>query len=152
MKVSVEPVAGERFGELSSVFASWQSNHPSSWKEQTESGVVFAAKNQTGEVVGVAVAGRKTVRQLRNDLFEIRLYVLPTWRKMGVAQELLLKTFEYLDGTDHDRCIGVFCWVTDSEVKAKKNEAIWPVTGMAYLGNSGEGHHLRVRYFKRSVI
>lgn len=114
---------------------------------------LFVATTGQGQLAGFLLAEKNELKQLRHELFQLHLIVLPPHRLKGVASNLIKFAFEDLERNNNDPgCMGVYCWVLDSAIKAKKNEAIWPNTQLVYLGNSPDGHHLRVRYFKRAMI
>ena len=48
--------------------------------------------------------------------------------------------------------IGVITLVENEALKQHRNEAIWPASKMVYIGNSREGHHIRVYYFAGARI
>ena len=138
---------------LEEIINFWKQEVNESWQEEWINHVLFIAKEESGRVVGISIAINSPVKQLKNNLYHLRCYVLPAWRLKGIARDMICRSIDFLESVNEDKkCIGAFCWVTDAGLKTKKNEAIWPLSKMVYLGNSGEGHHLRVRYFKRSVI
>lgn len=126
---------------------------PNGFNPDWERHPFFVARANDGRVAGVALAEKKMVKQLRHELFQLNVLVLPLFHLKGVATQLLKFSFEELERANEDAtCLGVYCWVSDDGIKVKKNEAIWPITQMAFLGNSPEGHQLRVRYFKKATI
>jgi hypothetical protein len=112
-------------------------------------------KDPDDKVVGMSTAFKVHVKQLRNYFFAIRLLIAPEFRIPGLTSKLLVLTRDFLESIHHQEvppAIGVITLVENQRMKEKRNEAIWPASGMVYIGNSGEGHHIRVYYFKDARI
>ncbi len=91
-----------------------------------------------------------------HNFYALRLMLLPQYRIPGLTSKLLVETCGFLesihDQDENDKAIGVITLVENERLKEKRNEAIWPASKMVYIGNSHDGHHLRVRYFKGARI
>ena len=124
--------------------------------EERSKQLVFVVKDANGSVVGVSTGFKVYIRQLRNYFFAIRLMIIPGYRIPGLTSKLLVSTRDFLesiysrDGTNP--AIGIITLVENPRIRENRNEAIWPASGMVYIGNSGEGHHIRVYYFKGARI
>lgn len=152
-EIKYEMLPGGSSQNLGRILTLWNQLGEEAWKEAWQPAVIFTATDSNGEVVGMSVAEKNMVRQLRHELFQLRVFVLPDFRLKGIGAELIRRTFDALEKTNTDpACLGVYCWISDDALKTKKNEAIWPETNMVYLGNASDGRQLRVRYFKRAVI
>jgi hypothetical protein len=119
--------------------------------------LVFVVRNEGGEVVGISTAFRAYVKQLRNNFFALRLMLIPQYRIPGLTSRLLVSTRDFLESIHENdpvdqRTIGVITLVENQQLKEGRNEAIWPASRMVYIGNSKEGHHIRVYYFKGARI
>jgi hypothetical protein len=118
--------------------------------------LAFVVREQRGQVVGISTAFKVYVRQLRNYFFAIRLMLVPDYRIPGLTSKLLVSTRDFLesihDQEKTDPAIGIITLVENKRIQENRNEAIWPASGMVYIGNSGEGHHIRVYYFKGARI
>jgi len=119
--------------------------------------LAFVVKDEGGAVVGMSTAFKVYVKQLRNYFYAVRLMLAPAYRIPGLTSKLLVSTrdfFEAVHGQDEipGRAIGLITLVENERLKQHRNEAIWPASGMVYIGNSGEGHHIRVYYFKGARI
>lgn len=118
--------------------------------------LVFVVKDETGRVVGMSTAFKAYIRQLRNYCYAIRLMLVPGHRIPGLTSRLLVSTRDFLESIHQqdttDRAIGMITLVENPHLKEKRNEAIWPASGMVYIGNSKEGHHIRIYYFKGARI
>lgn len=118
--------------------------------------LVYAVRTDDGEVAGISTAFKVYVKQLRNHFYAIRLMLLPDFRMPGLTSKLLVSTRDFLEsihsGDNENPAIGIITLVENDRLKQKRNEAIWPASGMVYIGNSAEGHHIRVYYFKGARI
>ena len=117
--------------------------------------LAFAIRDPDGKVVGLSTAFKVHVKRLRNYFFAIRLLIHPDFRIPGLTSKLLVLTRDFLESISHQDdppAIGIITLVENRRIREKRNEAIWPASGMVYIGNSGEGHHIRVYYFKDARI
>lgn len=118
--------------------------------------LVMVMKNETGRIVGVSTANKIYVRQLKNYLFACRLLIIPEYRRANLSPSLLVATRDLLESVHSedivDPAIGVITLVENAYVKHRRNDAIWPNSKMVFIGNSKEGHPIRVYYFKGARI
>src|SRR5688500_2211342 len=118
--------------------------------------LVFVVKNKRGDVVGLSTAFKSYIKQLRNHFFVFRLLLIPEYRVAGLTSKLLVLTRDFLESihasANPDTPIGLITLVENEELKQHRNEAIWPASRMVYIGNSKEGHHIRVYYFEGARI
>lgn len=118
--------------------------------------VFVARRTDNGQVVGISTAFKVYVKKLRNQFFAIRLMLVPEARIPGLTSKLLVLTRDFLEsmsqGDVADPAIGIITLVENERLKHNRNEAIWPASGMVYIGNSKEGHHIRVYYFSGARI
>lgn len=119
--------------------------------------LVFVVRNDAGDVVGMSTAFKAYVKQLRNYFFALRLMLIPGYRIPGLTSRLLVSTRDFLESIHEQdsvdqKTIGVITLVENQRLKESRNEAIWPASKMVYIGNSREGHHIRVYYFKGARI
>ncbi len=117
--------------------------------------LVFVVRDN-GRVIGISTGLKVYVRQLRNYLFAVRLMIIPEYRIPGLTSKLMVSTRDFLESIHSKEivkpAIGIITLVEDPLLKEERNEAIWPASGMVYIGNSAEGHHIRVYYFKGARI
>ena len=131
----------------------WESSTDNRWEEEWNNSLLITLENEMNEVIGFSRAEKKWIGQLKSNLYQIHCFIIPSLRLNGLGKTLLSQSIEFLESVhQEDQCLGVYCWVTDPQLKARKNEAIWPYSKMIFLSSSPEGHHLRVRYFKNTVI
>lgn len=118
--------------------------------------LVFLVKDAEGHVLGMSSARKTYVPHLRNHFFIIRLMVLPGCAVPNLSSQLLISTRDFVEsihGDDtKDPAVGLLMIVQNEAVKKLRNEAIWPASGMVYIGNDKEGHHMRVYYFHGARI
>ncbi len=118
--------------------------------------LVFVVRSPKGKVIAESTAFKVPVRQLRNWFYGMRLMVTSREAPPGLLPELARRTVEFLESLprtdEHERCRGVITLVENERLKRSHTKAVWPASGMVYIGNSAKGHHLRVRYFKDEVI
>ncbi len=105
-----------------------------------------------GRVVGSTGGQVVYVRQLRSHLWKLELLVLPAYRGKGYGSELLAHTCRALETQPAALAMGVFLLISDPEWQQRKNEAVWPKLNFVYVGNTGSGAHIRVRYFKHRSL
>ena len=118
--------------------------------------LVFVVSTTSGEVVGISTAFKAYVKRLRNHFYALRLLLLPQYRIPGLTSKLLTETCVFLESVhgqgEEEETIGVITLVENERLKQKRNEAVWPASKMVYIGNSHDGHHLRVYYFAGARI
>lgn len=118
--------------------------------------LVFVVRDSDGRIGGLSTAFRTYVPQLRNHFYAIRLMLVPDCRIPGLTSRLMVNTRDLLESIHapegDDATIGVVTLVENPRLKEMRNEAVWPASRMVYVGNSKEGHHLRVYYFRGARI
>ncbi len=146
---------------LSKIQQLWKRNFPMMPEHilsQRVHEVAFAVTTANGEVVAVSTAYKTYIEQLKHHLYGFRCFVDPAYRVPGLTTKILVKTRDWLeeiylnDGPESDRCIGVITMVENERLMKHRNEAIWRGSGMVYIGNTPQGKHLRVYYFKKALI
>lgn len=113
--------------------------------------VVLHAVNASGEVTAVCTVVTMTLPRLAQPMYYYRCFIGQQWRKTRLVFTLLVRTFEVLQdyARSHDYpCIGVVLELENSRFGAALRAPVWPSTGFVYIGRSGRGLELRVRYFR----
>ena len=119
--------------------------------------LAFVVTDDEGQVVGMSTALKVYVRHLRNYFYAVRLMLVPGYRIPGLTSKLLVSTRDLLESV-HEQdigngaAIGLITLVENERLKKYRNEAVWPASGMVYIGNSREGHPIRVYYFRGARI
>jgi hypothetical protein len=118
--------------------------------------LVYVVKDDSGKVIGISTAFKAYIKQLRNHLYAFRCMLVPECRIPGLTSKLLVITRDFLEAIHEqdgeEKAIGVITLVENERIKQSRTEAIWPASKMVYIGNSKEGHHIRVYYFKGARI
>lgn len=102
-------------------------------------------------VVGVATAALRDVPHLRMPLWRYRTFVARAHREGDIAFLLLHATRDHLrerftSGAD-TRAAGMIFDVQNETLRRVRNEAVWPTSGFAFIGEDERGAHHRVYYF-----
>lgn len=149
--------------------AHWQTKLPDEekdvvafWKEHDALGegidpedrlreVVLHARDKDGSVAAVCTAVPVTLPRLGQPMYYYRCFVGERWRKTKLVLHLLNRAFEILE--THARknaypCIGVVLELENGRFGETLREPVWSVNDFVYIGFSGRGLELRLRYFK----
>ena len=113
--------------------------------------VEFVAVHESDGLAGLSTIYLAHNAQLRMDLWYYRTYVAAAHRQSDIAFLLIHRTVDHLerryaDGED-TRASGVMFELQNELLKRSRNEAVWPTTGFAFIGENARGDHCRVRYF-----
>jgi|APTNR8051073442_1049403.scaffolds.fasta_scaffold00032_96 hypothetical protein len=139
----------------------WKHHFPFLTEEQMNGRLrqlVIVVSNRVGEVVGVSTCFKVYVKQLRNHMYAFRIFIVPEYRIPGLTEIIMLKTRDFMEGISQEggqentRCLGMITIVENERIMKNRTEAIWPASKMVYIGNSPQGHHMRVCYFKKAMI
>lgn len=139
----------------------WQQYFPFLTEEQLNGRLrqlVIVVSTPSGEVVGVSTVFKAYVKQLRNHMYAFRIFIVPEYRIPGLTEVIMLKTRDFMedvnqkDGPENSRCLGMITIVENERIMKNRTEAIWPSSKMVYIGNTPNGHHMRVSYFKKAMI
>ena len=107
-------------------------------------------------IAAVSTVYRQMVKQLGHYLFSFRCFVGKAHRSHNLGALLLVSARDYLerrfrDGHDTDT-IGLFVVVENERLMTMRNQAVWPISGMVFIGTDTRGNHLRVYYFAGARI
>src|SRR5690606_38028345 len=118
--------------------------------------IVYTERNAEGQVVGVSTDYKAFVKHLTHRFLAIRLLLADAYRVPGLTSKLLVMTRDFLESIHSqdtaDPAIGIITLVENPRLKQYRNEAVWPASGMVYIGKSPKGHHLRVYYFRGARV
>ena len=122
--------------------------------------VVHIAKNSSGKIAGLCSIFEQYSARLDNYFYFYRTFIAPPARRSRVAEELLVKTTEFLESRFVDRattrCIGVMLQIESQILKVNRNQAVWSSPdshiNFVYIGKNRKGDHQRVYYFKDARI
>jgi hypothetical protein len=121
--------------------------------------VVLHACHRDGDVAGVCTVVPMTLPRLGQPMYYYRCFIGRDWRKSRLVFSMLNRAFDVLEDSarsDAYPCIGVVLELENTRFGDTLRAPVWPSTGFVYIGKSGRGLELRVRYFrgarlKRSV-
>ncbi len=117
--------------------------------------IVFVVKDQDGVVGGVSTARPVRATFLNNNYFyEFRCFIAPSFRAPGLDSLLARKTGDFLE-TQSDpekKFKGMLMIVENEALREQRTKAIWPATGMVFIGYTPQGYPMRVAYFKDARI
>jgi hypothetical protein len=113
--------------------------------------VVSHVLTADGELAAVSTATARTIPRLMQPMYYYRCFVGERWRNGRLVRPLLRFTFDVLErwARGHDfPCIGVLLELENEGFAHTLKRAHWPDVGFAFIGCSGRGLDLRVRYFR----
>lgn len=166
--------ANDRHGDTTFQFvAHWQTKLPDEeravvafWQDEDALGegikaedrlreVVLHARDESGSVAGVCTAVPLTLPRLGQPMYYYRCFIGEKWRKTRLVLHLLNRAFEILEA--HARrndypCIGVVLELENERFGQTLREPVWSVNDFVYIGFSGRGLELRLRYFKGAKL
>jgi hypothetical protein len=112
--------------------------------------VVLDARDSDGRLAGVCTAIPMTLPRLAQPMYYYRCFIGKPWRKTRLVFRLLVRAFELLEADareDDFPCIGVVLELENTRFGEALRSPVWPSTGFVYIGKSGRGLDLRLRYF-----
>jgi hypothetical protein len=113
--------------------------------------VVLHARDAAGEVAGVCTVVPLTLPRIGQPMYYYRCFIGKNWRKSRLVFRLLLRAFDVLEdyARAHDfPCIGMVLELENTRFGEALRAPVWTSTGFVYIGKSGRGLDLRVRYFR----
>lgn len=121
-------------------------------KARERAGQVFLVAVERDEgVVGISTAWLRDVPHLRMTLWSYRTFVARTHREGDIAFLLLHATRDrlrdrFVSGEDR-RAAGMILTVQNEMLRRVRNQAMWPTSGFAFIGEDDTGAHHRAYYF-----
>lgn len=118
--------------------------------------VAFLAREENGAIAAVSSLYEQYNEQLRNHFYYMRAFVPPRFQDSAIGQQLIVHIRDHLNAAfiagAQRKNIGLMMDVQDPIQQQKYNDAIWPLSGMVYVGKTPEGAHQRVVYFSDAHI
>ena len=103
-------------------------------------------------VIGVSTVFLRDLPLLNNSFYVYRCYIDNNYRAPALDVKLFVKTRDFLEKECNGSPVkGILAVVQNDDLK-KWNHAIWPDTGMMYIGDSPKGDPMRVYYFRGAKI
>ena len=118
--------------------------------------LVMILSDRAGKVIGVSTVVKTYVAQIKNFVYIYRCFILPTFRAPALDTQMIVRTKQYLEllsqSETDKRCVGIMVIVQNVIVKQNWRQAVWLGADMIYIGNTPEGDHIRLGYFKDARI
>lgn len=118
--------------------------------------LVMVVKDNRGKVVGISTAVKSHVPQLQNYVFLYRCFILPEFRAPALDTQMIVRSKNYLHQVSKSemekKCVGIMVIVQNEILKKNWRQAVWRGADMMYIGNTPNGDHMRIGYFKGARI
>lgn len=125
-------------------------------RQRAEELLFVAIDDKNDEIAGVCTTYLRTPPTLKMPLWHFRTFVAPDYRQKDVAFHLLHLAIEYHESrfiSDVDSSgRGLYMEIENPIIQRYRNEAVWPSSGMVFVGCNARGDHCRVRYFPGAKI
>ena len=113
--------------------------------------ILLVATDRERRLIGVSTTYLERNRQLRADMWYLRVFVAAAHRRSQVGLELARISRDHLvrrfvDGSDR-RGLGIIFEIENEMLKRSIPQAIWPRLRFAFIGETAHGSHVRVYYF-----
>lgn len=107
-------------------------------------------------VIGVSTIKEIQVPNLANNyFFSFRMLIDPQYRIPGLADKLILETFNFLEdlyAKGQTQCIGIITLIENPNLLKVRKEVVYPTSKLALAGYTKQGKQIRLRYFKGATI
>lgn len=118
--------------------------------------VMFLAREESGAIAAVSSIYEQYNEQLKNNFYYMRAFIPARFQETNIGPQLIVHIRDYLNEAfvsgSQRKNIGLMMEVQDSAHQKKYNDAIWPESGMVYVGKTAQGAHQRVVYFSDAHI
>ena len=118
--------------------------------------LVLIARDKSGNAIGVSTAVKTFFPQIHNYVYTYRCFIHPEFRAPALDTQMIVRTKNHLAEISRleisNKCIGIMVIVQNEIIKAQWKQAVWLGADMIYVGNTPEGHPIRVGYFKGARI
>lgn len=117
--------------------------------------IVLHARDDNGDIAGVCTVVPVTLPRLGQPMYYYRCFIGKQYRKTKLVLHLLNRAFSLLEGyaRSHDYpCIGVVLELENERFGQTLRKPVWSVNDFIYIGLSGRGTELRLRYFKGAKL
>lgn len=118
--------------------------------------LILYVRDGSGQIIGVATAGKTYFQQIQNYVYAYRCFIEPEARVPALDTQMIVRTKDFLqkksEQETENRCVGILTIVQNEVIKQNWKQAIWLGADMIYVGNTPEGHHIRIGYFKNAMI
>lgn len=124
--------------------------------ERRAAQLLFAAVAEDGEVVGVSTSYLTTPDRLRVPVWALRVFVSEARRQLDIGRKLLFASlhwhqWQFVEGVD-TRGRGLYLEIENPLINRSRNQALWPETGMLFVGHNRRGDVCRVTWFPGATV
>ena len=154
----IEPLARSAAISTDDVLAFWAREGvlPPAEAQRRAQEVQLVATDPGDSVVGVSTAYLQRVGRLGMNLWHYRTFVGEARRESNLAGALILSNLELLEhrftSGEDIRGPGMIFVLENEGLKRHLNQAVWPATGFAFIGENQRGDPIRVRYFEGATV
>ncbi|MDZ7650057.1 MAG: hypothetical protein U5K54_24645 [Cytophagales bacterium] len=124
--------------------------------ERRLSELVLLLKDKSGKVIGVSTVVKTLLPQIQNYVYAYRSFILSEFRAPALDTQMIVRTKNHLQEISiHDsdkKCVGIMVIVQNEILKAQWRQAVWLGADMIFIGNTPQGHPIRIGYFKNARI
>lgn len=108
------------------------------------------------KIVGVSTVRKVLSRKIGRHFYLFRCFIAPDYRMVGLDVRLTVGTREYLESEmpndPEPKALGILAVIENPDLMEKWKWAIWPGSNLTYIGDTPEGKHVRIAYFKGAQI
>lgn len=118
--------------------------------------VMFIARDENQAITAASSVYEQYNEQLKNHFFYLRVLIPQRFRDSDIGQQLVIRNRDFLNADfesgKQTKCIGLMMEVYDADIQQRYPDAIWPESGMVYVGKNAQGAQQRVFYFTDANI
>lgn len=137
----------------------WLRERALSSREQGEgrvAQVVFVARDSFGEIAGICTVYPRQNPQIKHIFYHFRTFVAAAHRRNLLAARFAVETRDFFNDRfvagHNPEIIGMMVEAENEALKTKHTQAVWPYSGMVFIGYNQRGDHVRVYYFDGAHI
>lgn len=125
-------------------------------KRRADEILLVCVGTDSGEVAGIATTYLGNASALGVPMWHFRTFVAGRWRRNDIAFHLLHAALahhaeQFASGAD-TRGLGLYIEVENAMLRRARSEAVWPTTGMTFVGYGERGQHCRAKFFDGARI
>jgi hypothetical protein len=118
--------------------------------------LVLLARSTAGQIVGISTAIKTYVPQIQNHVYVYRCFILPEFRAPALDTQMIVQSKHHLQQVSKSemdqKCVGIMVIVQNEILKKNWRQAVWRGADMIYMGDTPQGDHMRIGYFKGARI
>ncbi len=129
---------------------------PARVDERARSRSLSAIAYADDEVAGVSTIIVRLLPMVRARIAMFRCSVAPEHRRLGLAAQLAVTSRDLVEVWSRDNpareVLGMGCVVQGAELSEKKEQPVWPISGMGLVGYNLRGEQIRVVWFRHAKL